>query len=296
MAKDSVRKKVKPQLKKYEKITEEIVEIAEKLLKENKVEKVIGFGIGIFTEEVTPIFISKPEDADRLVFNSKAEMSLAKYLLNYKDQKVAIVAKPCDSRAIATYLAEDLIKRENVKIIGINGCPGIEDNTACEECDIRNPVIADYTVGKKMTEEEIEAKLKDKEDKIEKMSPAERKEYFQKEFERCTRCYACREACYVCYCEQCFTEGNQPEWVGDSVKLNDNFTYHLMRAMHMAGRCVNCGACEMACPEGIDVRALAAKMCRSAEELFDYRAGIDPEQKTLLSDYDVNDTESGFME
>jgi Fe-S oxidoreductase len=64
----------------------------------------------------------------------------------------------------------------------------------------------------------------------------------------------------------------------------------------MAGRCVNCGACEMACPECIDVRALAAKMCRSAEELFDYRAGIDPEQKTLLSDYDVNDTESGFME
>ncbi len=280
----------------YEKVTDEIRSIAEKLLKEEEVEKIIGFGKGLFSDEVTPIFVSRLKDVDRLIFSPQASMSLAKYLLNYKEQKVAIVAKPCDSRAIASYLSEDMIKRENVKIIGINGCPGIEDNSACQECDIRNPVIADYTVGEEMSEEEIQAEIEDFEDEIEKMSPAERMEYFRKEFERCTRCYACREACYVCYCEQCFTESNQPDWVGESVKLNDNFTYHLMRSMHMAGRCVNCGACEMACPEGIDVRALAAKMVRAADEIFDYKAGLDPEQKTLLSEYDVNDREKGFMD
>ena len=283
-------------MNKFEEITAEIQKIAEKLLKEEKVEKIIGFGKGLFTDEITPIFVSRLKDVDRLIFSPKAEMSLAKYLLNYKDQKVAIVAKPCDSRAIASYLSENMIKRDNVKIIGINGCPGIEDNSACQECDIRNPVIADYTVGEEMSEEEIQAEIEDFEDEIEKMSPAERMEYFRKEFERCTRCYACREACYVCYCEQCFTESNQPDWVGESVKLNDNFTYHLMRSMHMAGRCVNCGACEMACPEGIDVRALAAKMVRAADEIFDYKAGLDPEQKTLLSEYDVNDREKGFMD
>jgi len=281
---------------KFEEITAEIQKIAEKLLKEEKVEKIIGFGKGLFTDEITPIFVSRLKDVDRLIFSPKAEMSLAKYLLNYKDQKVAIVAKPCDSRAIASYLSENMIKRDNVKIIGINGCPGIEENTACLECDIRNPVIADYTVGEEMTEEEIKKEIEDYEDELEKMSPEERMEYFRNEFERCTRCYACREACFVCYCEECFTESNKPEWVGESVKLNDNFTYHIMRAMHMAGRCVNCGACEMACPEGIDVRALAAKMCRSAEEIFDYKAGLDPEQKTLLSEYDVNDREKGFMD
>ncbi len=283
-------------MNKFEEITAEIQKIAEKLLKEEKVEKIIGFGKGLFTDEITPIFVSRLKDVDRLIFSPKAEMSLAKYLLNYKDQKVAIVAKPCDSRAIASYLSENMIKRDNVKIIGINGCPGIEENTACLECDIRNPVIADYTVGEEMTEEEIKKEIEDYEDELEKMSPEERMEYFRNEFERCTRCYACREACFVCYCEECFTESNKPEWVGESVKLNDNFTYHIMRAMHMAGRCVNCGACEMACPEGIDVRALAAKMCRSAEEIFDYKAGLDPEQKTLLSEYDVNDREKGFMD
>jgi len=69
-----------------------------------------------------------------------------------------------------------------------------------------------------------------------------------------------------------------------------------MRSMHMAGRCVNCGACEMACPEGIDVRALTSKLYRVGEEIFKYKSGMDPEQKTLLAEYDFNDSQEGFLE
>ncbi len=128
------------------------------------------------------------------------------------------------------------------------------------------------------------------------MNREERKEYFQKEFSRCTRCYSCREACPVCYCEKCFVESNQPFWLGNSTKLDDNITFHLMRSMHMTGRCVNCGACEMACPEGIDVRALSAKLYRSAKEIFDYSPGMDTDQKTLLTEYDINDSQPGFLD
>jgi hypothetical protein len=174
MDRDLARKKVSLLVKKYEKITKEIREVAKKLLENNEVEKVIGFGKGLILDEITPIFISKVEDVDRLEFTPEAENSLAKYLLNYKGRNVAIVAKPCDSRAIASYLSENLINRDEVTIIGINGCPGIEDNTACKECDIRNAVIGDYYVGEKMTEEDIKKEIKEKEDKIEKMSPKER--------------------------------------------------------------------------------------------------------------------------
>lgn len=283
-------------MKNYDQITEEIREIAKKLLEEKTVDKVIGFGLGTINHEMTPLFISNPEDAKRLVFNKNSDMSLTKYLLNYKNEDVAIVAKPCDSRAINTYLSENIVDRNDIKVIGIQGCPGIEGNTACLECEVRNAVISDYDVGEKISEEKTNQLKEDKDKDFDSLSPEEKLKYFQNEFERCTRCYACREACYVCYCKECFTDSNQPEWLGKGVSLNENFTYHLMRAMHMAGRCVNCGACELACPEGIDVRALAAKMYNTATQIFDYKVGMDKKQKTLLAEYDVHDSEKGFME
>ncbi len=277
---------------KYEEITDEIQEIAKELLEKEEVEKVVGFSLGEFTEEATPVFIKNADNADDLIFNQDCSTMLSKYLLDYPEQKVAIVAKPCETRALASYISEGMLQKDNVIIIGINGCPGIADNTACDECEVHNAVVADYEIGEKVDEDEFETN----ENKLEKMTREERKEYFQEEFSRCTRCYSCREACPVCYCEKCFVESNQPFWLGDSTELNDNFTFHLMRSMHMTGRCVNCGACEMACPEGIDVRALAAKLYRSAEDIFDYKPGMDTEQKTLLTDYDINDSQPGFLE
>jgi len=280
----------------YKEITDEIQKIAYKLLDEGKVDKIIGFGKGEFTDEVTPVFIVNKENVDKLLFSEKATPFLAKYLLNYKDEKVAITAKPCETRAINSYLSENLLQRENLIIIGINGCRGIEGNTACKECDVRNPVISDYTVGEELSDEEVSSMITNVYEDLENMNPEERNEYFQNEFERCTRCYACREACPVCYCEECFTDSNQPFWLDSSTQLKDTFTFHLMRSIHMAGRCINCGACEMACPENIDVRALSAKMYRAGEEIFDYKPGMDPEQKTLLAEYDVNDQEKGFLD
>ncbi|HDG98980.1 MAG TPA: hypothetical protein ENG73_12560, partial [Desulfobacterales bacterium] len=54
--------------------------------------------------------------------------------------------------------------------------------------------------------------------------------------------------------------------------------FHLVRAVHMAGRCIDCGLCEDACPAGIPLRLLYRKVNEITQDLFDYRTGADQNQ------------------
>ena len=280
----------------YKEVSEEIKDAAAKALKENEVEHLIGFAPGQFSDLIEPRFIESADEADELCFTPGAAPMLSKYVLEYHPAPQAVVAKPCDTRALSYYMNEDIIEREDVVIIGINGCQGIDGNTACDECDTRNPVIADYTVGEPMDEKEIEADLEDVDYPLKEISPEERQEHYKKEFSRCTQCYACRDACPVCYCDHCFVESNQPEWLREGSDTENDMVFHLMRTMHMPGRCVNCGACEMACPEGIEMRSLTSYLYHRAKELYDYRPGMAPDQLTLYSEYDEDDSEPGFLD
>jgi formate dehydrogenase subunit beta len=106
--------------------TEKIREIARRLLKECKVEMVIGFRAGSMPMMNEPCFIRSPEQADQLVWDSNCGINLANYLTNRKEDKIGIVAKGCDSRNIVTHILENKIKREQLVIIGVP-CLGMID-------------------------------------------------------------------------------------------------------------------------------------------------------------------------
>lgn len=277
-----------PQIKQAE---NEIKSILSSLLQEGKVELAFGFTKGHYSDEITPYFINQEKAVANFVLNRSCHYMLSKYLLQHKEKKVAIVTKPCDNRALVFYLAEGLLKKEKLVIISLDNCPGMEGMKACDECEVKEGVIADYRV-----DLAGDSNLSPPENPLEKLTNQERFKYFQKEFKRCIRCYACREACYVCACPECFSDSNQPFWLGAGSGLRDNFTFHLMRSIHMAGRCNNCGACERACPEQIDVRALVAHLYRFSADVFDYKVGMSLEQKSLFTDYRLDDKEIGFIE
>jgi formate dehydrogenase subunit beta len=76
------------------------------------------------------------------------------------------------------------------------------------------------------------------------MSIDERYKFFEDTLSKCIRCYACRQACAACNCRTCIFDEMKPQWVGRENNVTDNMMYHLVKAMHMAGRCIECGECE----------------------------------------------------
>ena len=104
---------------------DKIRKISKKILKDKRVDLIIGFKKGTVPMINEPCFINKEEDVNQIIWDANCGINLSNYLTDRKE-KIAIIAKGCDSRNIVNHIIENKIKREQLFIIGVP-CKGMID-------------------------------------------------------------------------------------------------------------------------------------------------------------------------
>ncbi|MFX1586522.1 MAG: 4Fe-4S ferredoxin [Promethearchaeota archaeon] len=317
------------------------------LLKEKKVDVIIGYTKGTVPLSSAPIMITKEEDVEKLIWNNLCYVNLAKYLVPRIPQlidpekgnlRVGVVSKGCVGRALIHLSVENQINLENIKMIGIP-CNGIINrkriekeigekeilevftsgkdiivkgkdfeqkfsfeeyiNELCKVCKVKSPPVlaelAEICIGECQEISSIDDNFEDLIE-FESKTTEEKWDYIKDTLETCTRCYACREACPMCYCNLCFVDQNKPIWFEKTTEISDIIAFHLVRAMHLAGRCVACGACSSVCPMGIDLNLITRKLEKIVKERFNFTSGVDSQKMPPMMDFSMNDAEEFMLE
>lgn len=304
-----------------------LISLLTDLFHNGRISSFLGYQKGTIKFKSAPLIARTAEELGALNLDDFLYYNLTFYLKEMKG-KVGILVKGCDSRSLISLIKEGQIKREDLYIIGIP-CPGqIDVNkigllVACDPEDLEEisrqeegVVVRFHQQGQRLSKEQslldkclacsypkpllYDALLKGEyipplplkiglEDAGEQRSPAVKWAFWSAQFARCLRCYACRNICPACFCPRCVVEENMPEWISPVPTLGDNFVFHLMRLMHVAGTCTSCGECDRVCPVEIPLMKLNEKMAADLKELFAFEAGVDLDKPLPFRTYRQED-------
>jgi formate dehydrogenase subunit beta len=306
------------------------------LLKNNMVEGVLAYTEGLDKADLIPLFITKPEEVEKISTASYYPYSLSRLLRDYgeRGKKIGLVVRSCDARGIIELTKRNQFNRGDLLLIGIEcygtvksskiGDPkeeiritdqGIEingkkvdisdENLApnCKRCEYPIPFMADLSLkiekdstkvfactekgeklaslagilfekgaSKTLKREKALERQKEEFEKLKQMTPERRLNYWFKQFDKCIKCYGCKDACPVCYCKDCYLGSNRLMVKGGEIPPDKMF--HLIRLFHIADSCLNCGQCEAVCPAEIPISLLYHALYHDLSALFHYESGL----------------------
>jgi len=220
---------------------------------------------------VRPGLLQKPEEVNSLVLQPRYLLAPTVHTLQAVDSKttLGIVARGCDERALVELAKAGQVDLQHVVLIGL-AC----DEETARQCGCSRPYPRSIDVGEKVE------RVGGAEPSGETMVHQGKQIKWTAELARCLKCYGCRNACPLCICPEC--KIGLDMWVQTGVVPPDPLSFHLIRAYHLADKCIDCGSCQDACPAGIPLRKLHQYLLKVLEERLAYVPGLDANQQSPL--------------
>ncbi|MEE8540767.1 MAG: 4Fe-4S ferredoxin [Desulfobacterales bacterium] len=220
---------------------------------------------------VAPCLYQKEDDLEKLCLGDTDVAGDARYPLNkvlvtlsrqYPDEVFGVLVRGCDERGLYGLYRLNQLNPDKVVPIGIS-CP----QSLARQCECKKPWPDEMTAGE-VSEGLEQLGVRNAESR----SIPERFSFWQGQFLKCVKCYGCRDICPMCFCRECSLECEDLVSKGDLPV--DIPVFHLVRAMHMADRCIDCGLCDETCPADIPLRLLYKKTAEIMDTEFGFTSGI----------------------
>ena len=259
-------------------MSEQVQKIVRELLDSGKI---AGFvGLCYKNGHIGPHFFRPGDNLDKLATGDFQKAGDARYPLNkllvhlaraYPDDRFGVLVRGCDERGLKTLYTWNQLNPENVVAVGIT-CP----QDLADTCECEKP-FPDEAV----EEAQAAGASRHSVQQVDGLDLADRFDHWMREFYKCIKCYGCRDICPMCFCKECSLEDK--ELVAKDELPPEIPIFHLTRAMHMAGRCIDCGLCSEACPADIPLRTLYKKVAAAMETEFNYKTGYQAFEKSPLN-------------
>lgn len=238
-----------------------ILEIGETLLLSQKIDGFLGYRV-INGHPLPYLFCAENiEEFKNLLIDEKLpRYPLTKILVEitkaHPQVRIGVILKDCEQRALNELIKLNQINPERVLVIPLNCCPSFLKGEG--PCSYLRP---SSTANGKVLISKIYASERNLE---------ERFQFWQEEFQKCLKCYGCRNVCPLYVCKECSLEDDDliPKGV-----IPPDISFHLIRAVHMAGFCIDCGLCAEACPAEIPLRQFYQGPNQIMEKLFNFKPG-----------------------